>query len=392
MTRPTRRDFLTQSLTAGVALGAVASAPAVRAAPSPGPRSGEPAPKRLGILILGGTSFVGPHIVEYATIRGHTVTLFNRGKTNADLFPDLEKLHGNRDPGKDEGLKALEGTRRWDAVVDTSGYYPRLVRASAELLAERSGQYVFISSISVYADASRPGIDETSPVGTIPDETVETMGEGYANYGPLKALCEQAAERAYPGRATNIRPGLIVGPRDNGPRFTYWPVRVRRGGEVLSPGSPDDPVQYIDGRDLAEFVVTSIENRTTGVFNAAGPNWPTTIGEMLYGCKAVTGGSARFTWVNADFLAEQNVAPWMDMPVWVPPKSDSGGMGAVSIDKAVAAGLRSRPLAQTVADTLTWYDQTIAKNPAFKTAGIAADRESAVLAAWHASSHAPAAG
>ena len=370
----TRRAFL-QCLSAGAA--------AVAAQPLAAPQMpAVPEPRRLKLLVLGGTAFLGPHIVEAAIARGCTVTLFNRGRTNPQLFPDLEKLHGDRDPRKGEGLMALQG-RSWDAVVDTSGFYPRLVRASAELLSPNVRQYVFISTMSVYADTSIVNMDESGPIATIDDPTLETFGDQFQYYGPLKALCEQAAEAAMPGRVTSIRPGLIVGPRDNAPRFTYWPVRVERGGEVLAPGTQDDPVQFIDARDLAEFAVKVIEDGTTGVFNANGPNWPTNMAQLLYGCKAVTGGSTRFTWVDADFLAAQNVNGWTDLPLWVAPRGDEAGLHRMNLDRAIKAGLRSRPLAVTVRDTLDWYHAWPADKPFPWRGGLSAERESQVLSAWH---------
>ncbi|MFY0574754.1 NAD-dependent epimerase/dehydratase family protein [Cystobacter fuscus] len=256
--------------------------------------------------------------------RGHTVTLFNRGKTRPQLFPDVEKLQGDRDPNKGEGLKALEG-RTWDAVIDTSGYVPRPVRASAQLLAPHVGQYVFISSISVYKDMTRPGLDETAPVATTSDPANETIGE--ENYGALKALCEQEAEAAFPGRTTNIRPGLIVGPEDPTQRFTYWPERVARGGEVLAPGDGSDPVQFIDVRDLAEWTLHALDNRDFGVFNATGPTRPLTVRELLEACKQASQSDATFTWADAAFLEQQKVSGWSDLPVWVPSTGDSAGVG-----------------------------------------------------------------
>jgi 2'-hydroxyisoflavone reductase len=334
----------------------------------------------MSILILGGTSFLGPHVVECARDRGHSVTLFNRGRTNPGLFPDVEKLAGDRDPRKERGLAALEGDRCWDAVVDTSGYVPRIVLASAQLLAGRVGQYVFVSSISVYADNSIVDMDESGPIATMPDETVEEMGPQFENYGPLKALCEKAAEEALPGRATSVRPGLIVGPRDNAPRFAYWPARIEQGGEVLAPGAPDDPVQFIDVRDLAAFIVGAIETRMTGVFNATGPVSPMCMAEMLYGCKAVTGGDALLTWVDAAFIESQGLRPWVDLPVWIPPEGETAGFHRVNCRKAIAAGLTTRPLARTVEDTLRWLRTPESRKPA----GIARQREAEVLAAWHA--------
>jgi len=372
----TRRVFLQVVSAAAAALAAAPMAAGQTATAT------KPASRKLNLLILGGTGFLGPAIVESAMARGHTMTIFNRGKTRPNIFPDVERLRGNRDPKKDDGLTALKG-RSWDAVIDTSGYYPRMVRASSELLADAVQQYVFISSISVYADNSIVGMDETGPIATMDDPTLESMGDQLQYYGSLKALCEQAAEKAMDGRATNIRPGLIVGPRDNVPRFTYWPVRVERGGEVLSPGNPNDPVQYIDVRDLADFVITCIENRTTGYFNGTGPNSPTTIAELLYGCKAVTGGDATFTWVPADFLAERDVNPWSEMPVWVPPQDGMEGFHTVNVNKAIAAGLRSRPLAETVTATLEWYHAWPGDRPFPWRGGLEAEREAQVLAEWH---------
>ncbi|WNG25297.1 SDR family oxidoreductase [Cystobacter fuscus] len=346
------------------------------------PRTSAPKGGGKRILILGGTAFLGPQLVEAARARGHTVTLFNRGKTRPQLFPDVEKLQGDRDPNKGEGLKALEG-RTWDAVIDTSGYVPRLVRASAQLLAPHVGQYVFISSISVYKDMSRPGLDETAPVATTSDLANETIGE--ENYGALKALCEQEAEAAFPGRTTNIRPGLIVGPEDPTQRFTYWPERVARGGEVLAPGDGSDPVQFIDVRDLAEWTLHALDNRDFGVFNAAGPTRPLTVREMLEACKQASQSDATFTWANAAFLEQQKVSGWSDLPVWVPSTGDSAGVGQVSNTRAVARGLKFRPVVDTARDTLTWFrgltpDQ---QEKLRKRGGLSPEREREVLAAWH---------
>lgn len=339
------------------------------------------APPGKTLLVLGGTMFLGPEVVEAALARGWTVTLFNRGKTNPGLFPDLEKLHGDRDPAKGDGLKALEG-RRWDAVVDTSGYVPRHVAASASLLASGARQYLFVSTISVYSDNSKPGADETAAVGTLADPTVEKIdGE---SYGPLKALCEQAAEKAMPGKTTIVRPGLIVGPNDPSDRFTYWPVRVARGGEVLAPGTPQDPTQFIDARDLGRFIVELLEKNRAGVFNATGPKEPLPMGELLASCKRVSGSDASFTWVPAAFLEAQQVAPWADMPVWVPPVDDMAGFARVSIARALAAGLTFRPVDETVRDTLAWWKTVPEERRAKMRAGLVADREKEVLAAWRA--------
>jgi 2'-hydroxyisoflavone reductase len=366
----TRRDFLKLTASAAALAGA-GGAPALLA------RQNAAAPRKPGagkrLLILGGTAFLGPEVVEAAKARGFTITLFNRGKTNPHLFPELEKLQGDRDPRKGEGLKALEG-RRWDAVVDTSGQYPRYVDASAGLLASSVRQYVYISSISVYADNSKPGIDETAPVHRLADPTVETMGANFENYGGLKALCEQAAEKAMPGRTTAIRPGLIVGPGDYSDRFTYWPV---------APGTPLDPVQVIDVRDLGEWIVRTIEDGTVGVYNATGPRTPLFMREMLEACQAASGAEATLTWVDADFLEKQGVSAWGDMPCWVPPRGESAGFSRVSVAHAVAKGLDFRPIAVTAKDTLAWWNRQPEERRARLRAGIQPEREAAVLKAWH---------
>jgi 2'-hydroxyisoflavone reductase len=331
------------------------------------------APKKT-LLILGGTRFLGPEIVEAAKASGWTITLFNRGKTNPGLFPDLEKLQGDRNGD----LKSLEG-RAFDAVIDTSGYVPRQVRDSAALLGKSAKQYVFVSSISVYSDLSKPGVDETGPVAILADPTVEKVTEG--SYGGLKALCEKAAESAMPGRVTNVRPGLIVGPNDGTDRFTYWPVRVARGGEVLAPNRPEDPVQFIDVRDLALWIVKAIDTKTTGVFNATSA--PLRIGDVLDACKAANGGDARFTWVEAAFLKAQKVEEWSDLPVWTSPAGSDAGGGQVSNARAVAKGLASRPLKATAKDTLDWWKTLPKERTAQLKAGLSRERETAVLAAWH---------
>ncbi|WP_141620367.1 NAD-dependent epimerase/dehydratase family protein [Myxococcus sp. AB036A] len=333
----------------------------------------------LRILILGGTAFLGPALVEFARSRGHTITLFNRGKTKPGLFPDVEKLTGDRDPNKGEGLKALEG-RKWDAVVDTSGYVPRIVRASAELLAPHVQHYTFVSSISVYKDLSRQGLDETATVATVEDTATEDVEK---HYGALKALCEQAAETAMPGRVFNVRPGLIVGPDDPSDRFTYWPLRVARGGEVLAPGDGVDPLQFIDARDLAAFIIRSVEARTTGIFNATGPSQDLLMRDFLAANKTALGSDARFTWVDTDFLTKHKVEAWSDMPAWMPRNGKEGGIGKVSIAKALAAGITFRPAAETIRDTVAWFKTLPPERQAKPRSGLSAEREKEVLAAWH---------
>jgi 2'-hydroxyisoflavone reductase len=362
----TRRDFLQASL------ATLAACATPRAG---GPGGSSAAPTR--ILILGGTSFLGPALVEAARARGDTVTLFNRGKTNPGRFTDLEQLHGDRD-GK---LDALRG-RSWDVVIDTSGYVPRIVRMSAELLAPSVERYVFVSTISVYEETIPPGSDEGAPTAKLADPATEDIR---ANYGALKAACERAAEAAMPGRVLVVRPGLIVGPDDPTDRFTYWPVRLSEGGEVLAPGTGDDPIQVVDVRDLGNWVVEMAGRRATGSFNAVGPAARTSMREMLQACQPAGRAAAPLTWVPAPFLEKEKVEPWSDMPVWIPSGGPESGMSQVSIARAVAAGLRFRPLPETSRDTLAWWDTLPAERRAKPRAGLSREREKQVLAAWAAS-------
>jgi len=323
----------------------------------------------MRLLVLGGTVFLGRAVVNRALGEGHTVTLFNRGRSGPNLFPEAERITGDRDGG----LAALTG-REWDVVIDTCGYYPRIVRASAEALADRVGLYVFVSSISVYADFPGPGIDEKSRVGTIADPTVEEItGE---TYGPLKALCEAAVEETLPGRALVVRPGLIVGPHDPSDRFTYWVRRVAEGGTVLAPGSPDALVQFIDARDLGKWMLDAADRGVTGTHNATGPREPMRMEDLLLGCADATGSGASLEWADGDFLVERGVTPWVELPLWVP-----GADQTVSIEGALAAGLEFRPLAETVRDTLEWAGGL----PVDRTprAGITREREAELLSAWH---------
>ena len=365
----TRREFVRD---AGVAAAAAAAAAAF------GTKAlGAGTNPKKTLLILGGTRFLGPEIVDAAKASGWTITLFNRGKTNPGLFPDLEKLQGDRN----NDLKSLAG-RTFDAVIDTSGYFPRQVRDTATLLGKQGAkQYVFVSSISVYASLGKPGVDETAPVAILKDPTIETITEG--SYGGLKALCEAAAEAAMPGRATNVRPGLIVGPNDGTDRFTYWPVRVAKGGEVLAPNTPADPVEVIDVRDLGTWIVKMIDTKTFGVFNATSA--PIRMGDMLEACKAASGSDARFTWASAAFLKEQKVEEWSDMPVWTSPEGDDAGGGLVSNARAVAKGLTFRPLKATAKDTLDWWKKQPKERTAKLKSGLSEERETAVLKAWHES-------
>ena len=371
----TRRKFIEVSALAGGAIGLGVHATA----------GAEEKVKPLRILILGGTGFTGPFQVSYALSRGHKVTVFNRGKTHPGELPkEVEQLVGDRN-GQLDALK----DRKWDVAIDNPTSVPVWVRDAAQILKGNVERYVFISTISVYADTSKPGTDENAPLAkyTGPDAMKETresiLASNYALYGPLKALSEQEAEKWFPKKTLIIRPGLIVGPRDETDRFTYWPVRIDRGGEVLAPGDPKDPVQFIDGRDLAEWVIRMVEQRETGIYNATGPEKTLGVGEMLEGIKTANKSKANFTWVSTDFLQEQKVQPWSDIPVWVPPKGEEGGMGRINIQRALGKGLTFRPLAETARDTLAWFKSQSAERQAKVKAGLSAEREAEVLAAWH---------
>ncbi len=293
----------------------------------------------------------------------------------------MEKLRGDRDPKKAEGLKALEG-RKWDAVLDNSGYYPRMVRASAELLAPNVGQYLFISSIAAYASTEPLNQDESGPTAALADPTVETMGKDYENFGGLKRLCEEAVEKALPGRTATIRPGYIVGPEDRTDRFTYWPVRFDKGGQMLAPGSPADPIQIIDVRDLAEWLVLVVENHLTGIFNATGPEKPWSMGGVLAACKEVTGKDTQPIWVPADFLARHGESGDGSIPIWMPPNGKTRGAHLHSNAKAVKAGLKFRPTPVTVRDTLAYFKSLPEERQAKLRAGLAPEREAELLALW----------
>jgi 2'-hydroxyisoflavone reductase len=303
----------------------------------------------MNILIIGGTRFLGRHLVDAARARGHTVTLFNRGKSNPDLFPELETIQGDRE----HDIAKLAG-REWEAVIDTCGYVPRIVRLSAEGLARSGGvgRYVFISSLSVYSDLRKIGIDESDPMSKLEDETVEEItGE---TYGPLKALCEKTVQELYGDRALIVRPGLIVGPNDPTDRFTYWPVRVARGGDVLAPEKPEVPVQVVDVRDLSEFTIHLIEENASGVYSVTGPDYELTMGVLLDTSKEVSGSDSNIHWASVEFLNQNNVAPWSDMPVWIPDSVEDAGFSRFDVSKAIRAGLKFRPLKDTVRDTIEW--------------------------------------
>jgi 2'-hydroxyisoflavone reductase len=300
-------------------------------------------------LILGGTKFLGRHLVDAALAAGHEVTLFNRGKTNPALFPNIETIIGDRE----KDLERLSG-REWDAAIDVAGYVPRIVRLSAEALKRSVKKYVFISSISVYSDFKKVGINEDDPVGKLEDETVEEItGE---TYGPLKALCEKTVQEIYGDRALIVRPGLIVGPHDPTDRFTYWPIRVKRGGDMITPDKPQTPIQIVDVRDLSAFIIKLIEDNASGTYNATGPDRELMMGEFLEACKLVSGSLATFHWASADFLKEHEVAPWSDMPVWIPDTVEDAGFSRVDISRAIQAGLQFRPLEDTIRDTIQWAE------------------------------------
>ncbi len=330
----------------------------------------------MRLLILGGTVFLGKHIAEAALSAGHDVTLFHRGQHGRDLFPSTEHLLGDRDGG----LAALEG-RRFDAAIDMSGYLPRVVRQSVELLADSVGHYTFISSVSAYRSFTEIGLTEDAPLAKLPSESEEDIGTWY---GALKARCEAEVSRRFPGRDLLIRPGLIVGPDDPSDRFTYWVARGARDGEMLAPGRSDHPVQVIDVRDLAAWTLAMVERGASGTYNATGPEAPLTMGEVLAVCREVGGGQGPTTWVTEEFLAAQGVAPWTEMPLYVPSSEpDAIGFESVSIRKALAAGLSLRPLRDTVRDTLAWEQSRPPDVP--RRAGMSPAREQELLSAWHAS-------
>ena len=380
----TRRDFVKTTAAVGATLGlspSIAGGPFLRPA--------QAAPKRL--LILGGTGFIGPHMVEYALSRGHEVTIFNRGRTNTDLFPGVEKLVGDRN----DNLEALKG-RTWDVVLDNHATIPRWVRQSAQLLKDSAEQYVHVSTISTYdseaaartwpddlepgsAEEERLRVDEDSKLAELPEDYDGSEQITGRTYGPFKVMAEEEARSAFPGRATIVRPGLIVGPGDPTDRFTYWPVRIDRGGEVLAPSDGRDSVQVVDARDLTAWIVRLAENGTVGTFNATGPGSRLSMMEMLYGIRAVTTAPVKFTWVDLAFLQENTVRPWSDQPVWIP----RDPIAFVRVHRAIAAGLTFRPLAETARDTIDWHATRPEEAQANLRAGLKMDREAELLALWH---------
>ena len=348
--------------------------------------------KPMKILILGGTGFLGPKIVRSALERGHEVTLFNRGRTNPHLFADLEKLVGDRY----SDLSALEG-RSWDAVIDPFTYVPRTVSASAELLAPNVGHYLVISSISVYPAFPERGMDETASVAEVPEnviEQVQTHREVGVHYGGFKALCERAAEDAMPGRTCAVRPGLIVGDGDMTNRFTWWPHRVRLGGEMIAPQTPDRSVQVVNVNDLGAFIVTASEKGLTGAYNADSTPGSITMGSILETSREVSGSDASFTWIDHEFLGERGVRAWSHLPAWIPPAGPYTGAGYVSVEKATKAGLRQSSLRDTIRQTYDWIDNGMpdavkaqlaqgVDSATGRGSGIPPALERDVLKAWH---------
>jgi 2'-hydroxyisoflavone reductase len=334
--------------------------------------------KTMKILILGGTVFLGRVIVEAALAHGHELTLFNRGRSNPSLFQGVEEIFGDRTMS----LEPLQG-RRFDAVIDTSGYLPGVVRRSVEAFSANAGQYTFISSISVYASFEKIGLVETDPLAELKDASSQEVTN--ENYGPLKALCEETVSEVFAGRALNIRPGLIVGPYDPTDRLTYWPWRIAGGGEVLAPGRPSRPTQFIDVRDLAGWIVLLIEKNATGVYNATGPAQPLPMGELLESCRQISGSSANLLWVSEDLLLEHQVVPWSELPLWVP-ESDPGSAGLFKVDisKALQDGLTFRSLEETIRTTLAWAN-TRTPDHAWR-AGLTREREAELMAAYKTTS------
>ena len=326
----------------------------------------------MRVLVIGGTSFVGRHLVARALAAGYTMTLFNRGVTAPDLFPEAEKVRGDRDGG----LAALGG-REWDAVVDTCGYVPRVVGDSARVLAGAVDRYLFVSTLSVHPDEVEPGADEDAPL-LDPPEDAKAEEVTDETYGPLKVACEQVVASALPDRALIVRPGLVVGPHDPTDRFTYWVRRVAAGGEVLAPAPPEAHVQFIDVRDLAAFLLAHLEAQIVGVFSAIAP--PVPMGDVLQACRTASGSDASITWVPEPFLRQHDVEPWTDLPMWLP---GLPGANAFDPDRALAAGLTPRATEETVRETLEWDRARPQTWP--MGAGLDRDREAEVLAAFHRS-------
>ena len=379
-----RRDFLKMSAAAGAALG-LGGVPAAGLPHSGSTRGSAPpqeAPRSLRILILGGTGFIGPFQVRYALSRGHSVTLFNRGRSNPGMFPEVETLIGDRN-GQ---LDALAG-HTWDAVIDNSRSNPDWVRLSAEFLRDSVDRYFYVSSRSAYSDLSRVPMNSDAPTFTYETAGIEPGSENLP-YGLAKALSEREAQRVFGDRANIVRPGLIIGPGDETDRFTYWPVRIHRGGEVLAPGGGSDTVQIIDVRDLTEWMIRMAETGHTGVYNGIGPATPRPMTELLYGIRAVTTAETTFTWVDTDFLLERGIRPYREMPVWRPPSPGYEGFARFDLTPEVEAGLTFRSLADTARDTLEYHFSRPPERQANLRAGTTPEQEAEVLAAWRRSGRA----
>lgn len=380
----TRRDLLRLS---GVAAASALMPAAMAAADDAGTRA---RPRRLRILILGGTGFTGPFQVRHALARGHEVTVFNRGRREIEWPGPVEELVGDRDVGDLESL-AANGDRQWDVCIDNPTTVPHWIADVGRVLKGRVGHFVFVSTLSVYASNATPGADESAE--TLPwtkdadplSIRIADVRADMSLYGPAKAESEREAAKWFGDRLTILRPGLIVGPGDETDRFTYWPLRLRDGGEVLAPGDGRDRVSFIDARDLAEWTIRLVEARRFGTFNAVGPDDSLDMAGLLYGIRASTTAGAKLTWVPWPFLREQGLAPWSDLPVFIPGDGDDRGFHRRSHAAAVAAGLTFRPLAATTADTLAWFDAQPPERRATRRAGLGAEREREVLAAWRAS-------
>jgi len=360
----TRRDFLINTAVAGSAMSLGLHACAAGS-------------RKLKILVLGGTSFVGPHQVRPALARGHEVTLFNRGRTNTHLFPEVEKLIGDRV----DNLSALEG-REWDVVIDNSAIRPSWVRRSAQLLKDSVGIYLFTSTRSVFSDLSAIPMDVDGTVYAVDPSWTEEDEESMS-YGERKITAEKEAIAAFGERALIIRPGLIVGPGDTTDRFTYWPVRVHRGGEVLAPGDPDNPVMFIDVRDMGDWYIHLLENSYTGTFMALGPDYPLTFRTFLEGVREGVASTATFTWMDREWLMQQGVRPYSHMPLWMPAVGRNRGFNRFDLTPTWEAGLTYRPLSMTAKDTLDYHFTRPEERQARLRAGITAEREAELFSLWY---------
>lgn len=326
----------------------------------------------LDILVLGGTGFIGPHLVSHAVQRGHKITLFNRGRTNNHLFPEIEKLVGDRN----DDLSALEG-RRWDAIIDNSGYTPVQVGLSVRLLKDACDQYLFTSTRSVYHDYTAAVMDEDAPLG--PQDIPESEWEGY---GPDKVLAERVVKEGFGARTLIVRPPIIVGPGDRSDRFTYWVDRIDDGGNILVQGEPTDPVQFVDVRDLSEFYVRLLEKSTTGIYNTEGPGSALTTAGLVHGIKAITATPSTFHWVDWDFLIERGEAPQDSLTFWQPPRGRYLNYGHMDNSRAIAKGMKFRPLAVTAKETLDWHRTRTRDLQDKLRTGLSRDREAELLRQW----------